>query len=235
MGQGRSRLTRLGGGRATRFQDFGAHDQALKNSTKFFSEHSNSDTWSNGELSGAEYDAIRHYTGSAYTSINKNMYNTPYDQMSSSMKETVDNMQSGLNKFVLDKGIQVTRQADFKIFGAKSGESMTVQQIKDYIKANADPKDGTLQQNGFLSAGANNHGADIDGSGLVIHFNVPKSVGAGAYVNPISMHSGSGENEFLFNCYSRFKFDTGSIRKDSYGRIHITATWKGRGKKQSFV
>ena len=115
------------------------------------------------------------------------------------------------------------------------GESMTVQQIKDYIKANADPKDGTLQQNGFLSAGANNHGADIDGSELVIHFNVPKSIGAGAYVNPISMHSGSDENEFLFNCYSRFKFDTGSIRKDSYGRIHITATWKGRGKKQSFT
>lgn len=138
-------------------------------------------------------------------------------------------MTAGIDKFVLTKGIQVTRQCDFKIFGAASGEKMSVAQIKDFIKKNAGA-DGTLENKGFLSFGANNHGAAIDGSGLVIHAKVPPSIGAGAYVNPISHLSGAAENEFLFNAYSRFKFDLSSIRKDSSGKIHINAVWKGRGR-----
>lgn len=233
MGQGRSPLTR-NGRRSSRFEDFGAGWDALQKSSAFFSKESNSDTWHTNELSGAEYDAVRYYTGNGYISMNGAMYTTPYEEMEPNMRSKVKALEQGLNKFVLTKGIQVTRQADFKIFGAQSGDKMTVQQIKDYIKANADPKDGTLQNNGFLSAGANNHGVDIDGSGLVIHFRVPPSKGAGAYVNPISSHSGSSENEFLFNSNARFKFDTGSIHVSSDGNIHINAVWKGRSKKQAF-
>ena len=235
MGGGRSSLGRLrnGGSGQTKFTDFGAYDEALKKSSKFFSENSNSDTWSKGELTGNEHDAIEWYTGNGFTSINKAMYTTKYEDMSPSMKNTVDNIESGMNKFVLTKGIQVTRACDFKIFGAKSGERMSIQQIKDYIKANSTK--GVLQNDGFLSSGANNHGAAIDGDGLVIHFKVPPSKGAGAYVNPISLHAGSGENEFLFNSKSQFKFDISSLRVDSMGKIHINATWVGRGRKQSFV
>lgn len=214
---------------STRFQDFGAYEEAVENSSRFYSEHSNSDSWS-GELTNAEYKAIYGYTGNDYTSINGALYTKNYEDMTPSMQHKVDNIVSGLSKFELDRGIQVTRQCDFKIFGAKSGEKMTVSQVKAFIKANADPKDGTLENKGFLSFGSNNHGAAIDGSGLVIHAKVPPSKGAGAYVNPISQHKGGSENEWLFNSHSRFKFDLSSIRVDSYGKIHINAIWKGRGK-----
>lgn len=230
MGTGASGLPKT-----SKFADFGGHHEALQKSTEFFHKHSNSDTWSKDELTDDERESIVDYTGSLYHSINDALYNTKYEDMSSWVKRDVDNIQSGLNKFVLEKGIQVTRQCDFQIFGAAKHESMTISQIKDFIKNNADPKDGTLQQDGFLSAGANNHGAAIAGSGLVITIKVPASIGAGAYVNPISLMSGAGENEFLFNCYSRFKFDTSSMWTDSSGKIHINAIWKGRGRKQSFA
>ena len=164
-----------------------------------------------------------------YMSINKALYTQNYEDMKPSIQRKVDNIVSGLSKFQLDKGIQVTRQCDFKIFGAQSGEKMTVQQIKDFIKKNADPKDGTLENKGVLSFGSNNHGAAIDGSGLVIHAKVPPSIGAGAYINPLSMVSGASENEWLFNSHARFKFDLSSIKVIG-GKIHINCVWKGRGK-----
>ena len=219
--------------RGGHFANFGAGHSALTASTDFFNEHSNSLTWSHGEINGEEYDALKWYTGMGYLSINKNMYTVPYNDMPASMQQTVDNMEKGLNKFVLTKGIQVTRQCDFKVFGAKSGEKMTMQQIRDYINKNG--INGVLQTDGFLSAGANNHGAAIEGSGLVIHYKVPPSIGAGAYVNPISAHSGANENEFLFNNKALFKYDTNSMYVDGSGKNHINAMWKGRKRKQSFV
>lgn len=216
--------------KAERFQDFGAGHEAVNNSTRFYNEHSNVDEWLHGGLTSEEYDSIRGYTGNDYSAINKNLYTKDFDQMSPHMQQRIDDMVNGLSKFELDKGIQVTRQCDFKIFGAQSGEMMSVAQVKSFIKANADPKDGTLENKGFLSFGSNNHGASIDGWGLVIHAKVPPSIGAGAYVNPLSKHAGGAENEWLFNSHSRFKFDLSSIYKDSSGKIHVNAVWKGRGK-----
>lgn len=238
MGGGRSSLSgRRGTGvnsstKSTKYEDFGGHYDALYKSTKFFSKNSNSDTWKN-ELTTEELHALQHYTGVGYKSMNKALYNTKYEDMDPHIRNLVKNAESGLGKFVLTKGITVTRQADFKIFGAQPHTPMTVEQIRDYITKNGDK--GVLQSDGLLSAGANNHGAAIDGSGLVIHFKVPPSIGAGAYVNPISHLSGASENEFLFNSRSKFKFDLKSLKKGSDGKIHITATWVGRGKKQSFA
>lgn len=159
MGGGKSGLTGKLGQRTSRFTDFGGYHEALQKSTEFFHKHSNSDTWSKDELTDDEHQSIEDYTGVAYKHINRMMYETKYENMDLKTQRDVDNIQSGLNKFVLEKGIQVTRQCNFQIFGAKKGETMTISQIKDFIKNNADPKDGTLQQDGFLSAGANNHGA----------------------------------------------------------------------------
>lgn len=226
MGGGRSGL-----GGSGKYTDFGSYGEALMKSSRFFSENSNAGQWI-ASLTGDEYQAISYYTGVGYTPINKAMYTQDYEDMSPSMQNTVDSMQNGMDKFVLTKGINITRQCDFQIFGANKYESMTKEQIIDFIKNNAD-SDGTLQNDGFLSFGANNHGAAIAGSGLVLHAKVPPSIGAGAYVNPISQHSGSTENEFLFNAYSRFKFDLSSIREDSSGKIHINCIWKGRGTNKS--
>lgn len=219
------------GGRDGRFMDFGEGWNAVKKSTQFYNDNSNFQTWFNGGMRGEEYDSIKAYTGESgmsYHVVNKALYTQDYEDMNPQTQKAVDNIVSGLNKFELLKGIQVTRQCDFKIFGAPSGKKMTIDQIKDFIKKNADPKDGTLENKGLLSFGSNNHGAEIDGSGLVIHAKVPPSVGAGAYINPLSKHGGSYENEWLFNAHSKFKFDISSLRKDSEGKIHINAVWKGK-------
>lgn len=224
---GGGRYTSGGAGRSTKFVDFGAGQSAVDKSTKFYHEHSNFDEWESN-LSSSGRDAIQAYTGEGYMSyhtLNGALYTQNYDDMDSEVQSRVDAIHSEMSKFVLTKGIQVTRQCDFKIFGAGKGEKMTVSEIKDFIKKNGD--NGVLTNRGLLSSGSNNHGAAIDGSGLVIHFKVPPSIGAGAYINPISWASGASENEFLFSAYSKFKFDVSSMHVDNKGKIHINARWVG--------
>lgn len=232
MGGGASGVRKGILGSATRFEDFGSYDAAMHKSTAWFndSNNSNSKDWILG-LTSDEKSALKNYTGNGYYSINKNLYKESWDNIPPHIKDKITAMDSAFNKSVLLKGINVTRQCDFKIFGAKSGESMTISQIKDFIKTHG--VNNTLENKGYLSFGANNHGAAIDGSGLVIHTKVPPSIGAGAYVNPISVNAGGHENEFLFNRNSNFKFNLNSLRKDSSGKIHIDAIWvPGKKKKR---
>lgn len=218
------------------YTDFGSHYDALKKSTAWFmdSNNSNIDEMINGygpnSLDGEETTSLKYYSGSGYISINEALYTKEFGEMSPSLQKTVTNMENGINKSVLLNGCKVTRACDFKIFGAKSGKKMTIDEIKNFFAKNGGGANKDILENkGFLSAGANNHGAEIDGSGLKIHFDVPPSVGAGMYLNPISLHSGSGENEFLFNSYSNFKFDLNSLKYGSDGNIHINAQWIGKG------
>ena len=229
----------LGKGRSKKvssrdFTDFGAGSAALKKSTDFFfdSDSSNTREWLNG-LTYDEQTALKDYSGEfgiSYKPINKALYTQNWKDINPAVKDRINSMEAAMDKSVLLKGIKVTRACDFKIFGAQSGQHMSIDQIKEYIKKNG--TNDVLENKGFLSSGANNHGAAIDGSGLVIHFDVPPSVGAGAYINPISKHGGSAENEFLFNYGSRFKFDLGSLKKDKLGNIHIKARWIGRRSKK---
>ena len=114
------------------------------------------------------------------------------------------------------------------LFGAEAGEKMTVSQIKNLLaKSN-----GVLQNDGFLSSGADDHGVAIQGSGLVLHFKIPPSKGAGAYVAHLSS-LGTLENEYLINNNAVFKFDPNSVHSQG-GKIHVTGEWLGQAKKQSF-
>lgn len=207
------------------FESFGHGYTALQKSTNWFSEHSNSDNWE-GELEHEELSSLKYYTGSGYIGINKAMYTQQWKDVDTKLKSRIEAMERGLGKSVIYDGMTVTRACDFKIFGAKSGHDMTIDQIKNWLAKHS--KNGVIENKGFLSAGANDHGADIDGSGLVIHIKVPPSKGAGAYVNPISVHSGSSENEFLFNSHGLYKFDVNSLRIGSDGNIHIDGRWVGR-------
>lgn len=213
----------------TNTKTFHVFDRGYEHSINKLNEVSNSKTWDTS-LSDSEYNAVKYYTGSGYNSINGALYSTPFNQMSESKQETVQNLEAAINKFELYEGITVTRASDFKLFGAGNGETMTMAQIKDVLAQN----NNKLVLNGFLSTGANMNGAEIDGSGLVVHYKVPPSIGAGAYVNPISSHKGSWENEFLFNWKSVMKYDPNSMYEDKHGNIHITAVWMGQAKKQSF-
>ncbi len=188
---------------------------------------SNYNEWENG-LSTDEKVAIQSYTGSGYDSMNKNLYTTQWDDLDSYSKNKLSNLYNALSKFELKHGINVTRQSDFQIFGAKKNTKMSVDDVKKFLtKTN-----GVLQNDGFLSASADDQGRSIEGSGLVLHFQIPPSVGAGAYVAHLSS-LGVYENEYLINNNAVFKFDPNSVYSDGV-KIHVTGAWLGQAKKQSF-
>ena len=205
---------------------------SYEGSQKWFNnpDLSNSSTWP-GELTPEEKQAVGSYTGTGYGTVNSELYNVPWEEMSSKQKEKAANIYNALNKFELKKGITVTRQSDFQIFGASEYSKMTVDEVKNYLSGTK----GIVQNDGFLSTSANNKGAAIEGSGLVVTYHIPPSKGAGAYVNPISHNAGSYENEFLINNNAVFKFDVNSIHMGSDGKIHATAEWLGQAKNQSLI
>lgn len=225
---------KAGGAYRGRFEDFGSGHDAMTKSTAWFKnpDNSNSDEWLQN-LKDDQKRAIQDYTGESgisYHKINGQLYTRDWDKIDPKVQDRINSIDAAMNNSVLLKGMSVTRQCDFKIFGAADGEKMTIKEIKDYIKKNG--TDNTLTNAGYLSSGANNHGAAIDGSGLVLHIKIPPSKGAGAYVNPISKFGGSSENEFLLNRGSMYKFDLKSIYVDSSGKIHINARWAGLDQKK---
>ena len=179
-------------------------------------------------LSKDEKNAIGSYTASGYTGMNNTLYTKLWDNMDEYDKNKLSNLYNALSKFELKHGINVTRQADFQIFGASFGEKMTVDQVKQFLSKS----NGVLQNDGFLSAGADSHGVSVAGEGLVLHFKIPPSVGAGAYVAPISS-MGMSENEYLINNNAVFKFDPDSVQQIG-NKIHVNGEWLGQAKKQSF-
>jgi len=192
-------------------------------------ENTSSSTWES-ELSYDELSAVRSYTGSSYTSMNTALYTKEWDEIPQSMREKIANAHEALNKYEVKKGIEITRQCDFRILGFDQGYKPTIKQLKQLFKDS-----GTYFQNdGFLSFAVNKRGVAIGGgSGLVLHLRVPPSKGAGAYVNPISMHSGQTENEFLVNTNAVLRFDPDSAFVDSSGRVHLTAYHEGRARMQA--
>ena len=57
------------------------------------------------------------------------------------------------------------------------------------------------------------------------HIKTPAGKGIGAYVDPISMHKGSSESEFLFQRGSKFRI-VGAY-EDSYGNLHCNMEYAG--------
>ena len=184
----------------------------------------NSVEWQKG-LTGEEMNAIGSYTGSGYGGINTELYTKPWDEMSPSMKQKAAALYEAINKFELKKGITITRQCDSKIFGHKG---MSLEQIKNAITKNG----GYIQNDGFMSFGTNDHGVAIAGSGVIISLKVPPSKGAVAYVNPISTHKGSSENETIVNSNSVLKFDASSIKQVG-NKVYVEAEWVGQAKQQT--
>ena len=184
----------------------------------------NSVEWQKG-LTPEQYSAVQHYTGSGYVGINNAMYGKPWDQMTASEKQKASNLYEAINKFELKKGITITRQCNTQIFGQPG---MTMEQIKSTLDKNG----GYVQNDGFLSFSTNNTGVAINSSGVIIRLRVPPSKGAVAYVNPISLHKGSTENETIVNSNSVLKFDTGSMKQVG-NKIYIEADWVGQAKNQT--
>ena len=184
----------------------------------------NSVEWMKG-LTSDEMSAIGSYTGSGYSGLNTALYNKPWDELIDYQKEKASNLYNAINKFVLKKGITITRQSDSKIFGHAG---MSAEQIKNAIIKNG----GYIQNDGFMSFGTNDNGVAIAGSGVIISLKVPPSKGAVAYVNPISTHKGSAENETIVNSNSVLKFNPDSVKQVG-NKVYVEAEWVGQGKMQT--
>lgn len=200
-----------------------------------FKNGSGADKWFNNEklsnfkewyagLTSDERQAIDSYTGSGY-GVNKDLYSTPWDDMDQYDKQFVSDLYGALNKFELKHGIGITRQSDFQIFGASKGQQMSVEQVKDFLGQSG----GIVQSDGFLSAGADDHGAAIAGSGVVLHFKIPPSKGAVGYIAPMGV---PGENEVLINNNGVFKADMNSIKQKG-SKVHVDMYWLGQAQMQT--
>lgn len=189
---------------------------------------SNLEEWNQKLLTSAEKSAIVSYTGSAYSGINNTLYNKAWESMLPHEKEKASAIYNGLSKFELKHGITVTRQCDFQIFGGAKYEKMTVDQVKSMLSGS----NGVLQHDGFMSFGANDKGVSIAGSGVIVKLRIPPSKGAGAYVNPISLHKGQSENEFLLNNNAVLKYDVNSVKMVG-GKVYVEADWLGQAKSQT--
>lgn len=190
---------------------------------------SNMAEWEKG-LTPAQESAIDYYTGSGYINMNNDLYKTPWDQMTASMKQKAANLYEALNKFELHKAIHTVRQCDFQIFGASEYQSMTPEQVVSYLKN--ETSDGLIQVNGFLSSTTIPIGTYANKHGVWIDITTPANKGGGGYVS----HKGGndGEGEYLHNSNSVFKFDPNSVHKGKDGYVHVTATWVGQAKDQKF-
>ena len=189
---------------------------------------SNMAEWEKGLTSDQE-SAVDYYTGSGYHSINPSLYDIPWDSLSDGMKEQASNLFEAINKFELNKSINTVRRCDFQIFGASEGQSMSVEQVKNYLTNVA--TDGLVQANGFLSSTTNPSGTYAYANGLRIDFEVPPNKGGGAYVSKVG--GNGGESEYLFNSNAVFQFDPNSVEQKG-GIIHVKAKWVGQAKDQAF-
>ena len=208
------------------------NDKAIEAATKWFADDkmSNYIEWTD-KLTTDEYDAIRFYTGSGYDELNKELYELSWDKMDDDLKSYASDLYEGINKFELNKAINITRatSASYVFEGTSKwvGENTVAdaETIKKAIKENP-----YKQFNGFQSAST---GAEpVFGGNLVIHYVIPPSKGAGAYVQPMSRHG--SEREFVINSNAVVKFDPNSVRIDNEERIHVNAEWVGQAYDQHF-
>lgn len=194
--------------------------------TAWFRDHSNLSEWSMG-LNNDEYISIKEYTGLDYDDLNTAQYTIPWEDMDDYQKKNISDLHNALSGFELNKGIIVNRACDFKIFGAGEDDTMSMSEVRNFLKQS----DGVVQNNGFMSFSTKPDGHAVDGTGIVIKLKIPPSVGAGAFIAPFSYHQ--NEKEFLLNNNAVLKFDYDHMYGDSKGNIVIPADWLGTEQAQT--
>ena len=205
-----------------------------QNVAKLYESNSATDKWfanpkmSNytewvGGLSKDEKGGLVHYTGNGYGYVNSELYENAWDNMPASAKKMATDIYNGINKFELNKSIPTVRKMPMVYLGGAKNAN----ELKEYLKNNPQQ-----QFNGFLSSAVGDKPTYGHGN-LLVHSVCPPSVGAGAYIRPISQLG--HEREFLWNNNSVFNFDVNSLHYDpADGYWHVNATYVGRAKDQHF-
>ena len=181
---------------------------------------SNYVAWEQG-LTSDERSGIKFYTGNGYTNLNDQLYNKPWEKMDGYYKEKATALYNAINKFELNKSIMTSRGTNLSYFGG----AQNADDLRQFLSGT----DGVVQFNGFQSTTTGPKPA-FSGN-LIIHYTIPPSKGAGAYVRPISLHPNEGE--FTVNNNAVVKFDLDSIKKTGY-TTHINAVWLGQAADQHF-
>lgn len=170
-----------------------------------------SNEWNNS-LSYEENQAVKEYTGSAYTDFNGELRGYP-PYMSESQREelheSIDNLTNALDRYELQENTVFHRGASPKLLGGAE----TVDEIRGMIGS-------VVVDKGFTSAGIT-IGESFYDKPLLFHIATSKGSGIGAY---IGKQNSFGEKEFLFNRGSAFKI-TGAYEKG--GQVNINMTYVG--------
>ena len=190
-----------------------------------YDEEDETDNWDG--LSDTK-DAIKWFTASGYHEINGALYKKKWDDISEKNQQNIENIRNGLDRFEINKGLEVARQSDFVMLGKQPYEKMSIDDVKSFFSQN----DGVFQNDGFMSFSMDDTGRAIMGKkGLVTHLRIPPSKGAGMYVGDLSAHP--KEQEFLLNDRAVLKYDVDSLHQDGDGNIHVTAYWLGQADKRT--
>lgn len=170
------------------------------------------DKWQS-DISNSELSAAELYTGSSYADWNDSLRTKD----GKGWEVNTDNLDNALSKFELKENIVtyrgLGRGALKAMFGSDAPDIKTINDMKGSI----------ISDKAFLSTSIDRSVAeDFSGLRYILKINVPKGKGRGAYVDPISMHS--GEREFLMPRNTNLKI-SGVYRDSNDGNTYINVDY----------
>lgn len=170
------------------------------------------------DATNAELKAAETYTGSWYREINKYLRSGTLDQASGFIKDTVKNLDSGIQKFYLKEAITVWRGGSNKLIGG----AQTVEDINKMVGA-------VVIDRGITSTAVTKGASWISDEKMGYEIVYPKGRGRGVFVDPIS--DNHGEQEFMAARNTRYEV-LGGYRDDD-GRVicRLKAIYGKKGKK----
>lgn len=176
----------------------GSNFETQSDAYDFFGVYEEADSmysdWLNS-LNKQEKDAVYKYTTNFFEDLNT-AHRQGMDMVDSLYHETIRSntkaLDSAIEKFVLDKAIQVIRGSSNDLIGGYT----TAEEINENLKG------AIVRDKGYMSTSAVK-GSEFDGK-VRYEITVPKGKGYGAFIDPLSVYAGI-EHEFLLKRNSHFK------------------------------
>lgn len=152
------------------------------------------------QLSSAEKDAIRAYTGQGYRDINPALREHSFKYLEDYRISQIGDISSALQKYTVEEDFYVTRVFD------EEALSTMMKLSPDELKGLSGQNPGTIFRDfGFVSTAADNSEENFSKNEVNTIIKVPKGT-RGAYISNFSMFP--EENEFLLDRGQAFRVDS---------------------------
>lgn len=193
-------------------QMFGAKDGASTSAP--YTQHSGATKDWLFSINSDERKGVKHYTGSSYWDINDGLRKGDISSLGGTDKKSISGTTEALKKGVVPEPFIAHRGSSAHLITGT--DTCTLQDIQSRIGS-------VVADKAFVSSSAVN-GKGFSGE-VKYHIKTPAGKGIGAYVDPISLHKGGTESEFLFQRGSKFKIVGGYV--DSKGQLHCNMEYVG--------